>query len=143
MGASFIALTPSSDSSMSYTHLFDIKGRMLDMICAEAGEEWKSVNFANMNTALMKIDNLQKNLEAMAEKELKKPAKEQDKVLIGVHYFINHSDCEGEFNTEECLYIKEALIRLNESENGTDKAVAGLIDVFQQAIQDDGIVAIW
>lgn len=145
MGADFIALTPTSDTHVSYGHEYEIKTRLLGLINPELSQTWDAIDYASnfsIEEANRKAQWVCDTLEAMVKEA---GAKEDEKTLIlkGVYYFVNHSDCDGVFYTHECQAIAKALEALDKDEEGDDIAIGKLIKVFNDAYEGDGEVQIW
>lgn len=70
-----------------------------------------------------------------------------ERVLWGIKAFINHSDCDGDFSTEYCVYIAIALEELLKSgivEHPADAAkLTDLCALFKQMAVTGGVVMIY
>lgn len=132
MGASFYALIPSnSEADMAYSYVHTVRAKLVKMVDAELGElfaknDWKTI-----------ADRYNKVIEGLTQIY----DSTGDDVVAGVLAFVDHSDCDGDFYTDDCEDILKALKKLSETDD--DIAVENLIKVFSDAVNGGGIVTIW
>ena len=143
MGADFLALIPTSDAHVSYSHEYDIKTRLLGLVDEELSKKWEGISLTNIERANNIADSVIEILGEMMGGITEDDESHESKVLRGVFYFVNHSDCDGTFNSDECGYIAYALEELDKVECGEDGAIESLIKVFNDAYNGDGEVQIW
>ena len=144
MGADFVSILPSSDAHVSYSHEYDIKVRLLGLIDNNLAQTWEAISYTSnfkIEEANNKIDFVIDSLEKML-KDAGADESEKTQILRGVYYFVDHSDCDGTFDTYECKYISIALKALNAHEEGEDGAIENLIKVFDDAFNGEGEVLI-
>ena len=140
MGADFVALIPSESAGMAYSHVHTMRSKLIKMVSPELGEifnknSWTSPNGLVFDTVAQRYDLVIQGLTQMLEKT-------GSEVIAGVLAFVNHSDCDGEFYGEDCANILKALRQLKD--NGDDDvATENLINVFDDAVRGNGIVAVW
>jgi hypothetical protein len=139
MGADFVALIPSTSAGMSYGYVHTIRQKLVSMVSPELGEllnraNWTSTSGMVWDIVNTKYDAVIEGLEQISEIS-------DDDVVLGVLIFVNHSDCDGEFSTEDCVYVLKALKKLAETDN--DEAIEKLIKVFDNAVDSGGFVTIW
>lgn len=139
MGADFVALIPSESGGMSYSYVHVIRYKLVSMVDKGLGELLNRANWTSTSGMVWDIvdSNYQKVNAGL--KEIYNAT--GDDVVAGVMAFINHSDCDGWFGDEECEDILKALKKLAETDD--DDAVENLIKVFDDAVNGNGIVAIW
>ena len=136
MGADFVALTPCTSARVSYSYVHTIRSKLINMVDKNLGAVFDEsrkgeYDFEKINDTYHKV-----------VKELKEMADASgDDIIIGVLAFVDHSDCDGEFYDEDCECIAKALKKLQETDK--DEAVENLIKVFDNAVNDNGIVVIW
>lgn len=132
MGASFYALIPSNSvAGMAYSYVHVVRVKLVKMVDAELGEllaknDWKTI-----------ADRYNKVIEGLTQIY----DSTGDDVVAGVLAFVDHSDCDGDFYTDDCEDILKALEKLSETDD--DIAVENLIKVFSDAVNGGGIVTIW
>lgn len=143
MGADFLALIPTSDAHVSYSHEYDIKTRLLGLVDEELSKKWEGISLTNMERANLTAGSVMDALGRMMDTIKADDNSHESRVLRGVYYFVNHSDCDGVFPTDECGEIAYALDALNKAECGEDGAIESLIKVFNDAYNGDGEVQIW
>ena len=140
MGADFVALIPTNSTGMAYSHVHIVRSKLIKMVSPELGEifdknSWTSPSGLVFDTVAQRYDLVIQGLMQMVEKN-------GDPVIAGVLAFVNHSDCDGEFYDEDCENILKALKKLKDS-GDDDVVIENLIKVFDDAVNGNGIVAIW
>ena len=141
MGACFEAFIPYGDVSMGYCRVHVIRRYLMRMFGEDVLEQYIKI----MNDLLpSKTQEVNEDAERRFE-ELMESLKGEH--AFGVRSFVDHSDCDGTFNTEQCKYIAKALCALTDTDivqNEEDMDfINRLADVFLGAYQHDGIVQIW
>jgi len=139
MGADFVALIPSQSVGMGYGYVTVVRSKLVSMVDKELGElldsaSWTGPSGLVWDIVNQKYDAVIKGLTQIIEVT-------DDDVTKGVLAFVNHSDCDGEFHGEECELILKALKQLRETDG--DVIIENLIYVFEDAVDNNGIVAIW
>lgn len=145
MGASFNAFVPVKDPvRIGYHGVMHLRLLLLDILglrqLYEQATDWMRKN-ANK-------DECDKAWDKLCD-ELDRESQTSD-IVLGIKMFVIHSDCDGEFSTEECEYIGKAFSYFNDhTEFHKDvhedylTKMRELEDLFVYAGENDGIVKIF
>lgn len=141
MGACFEAFIPYGDVSMSYRKVHVIRRYLMRMFGEDTLGQYDKI----MNDLLpSRTQEVNEDAERRFE-ELMESLKGEH--AFGVRSFVDHSDCDGTFYTEQCKYIAKAFYALTDTDIVQDREerdfINELADVFRDAYQHDGIVQIW
>lgn len=140
MGACFEAFVPCGDRSMSYTAVHRVRTYLMRMFGKETADRYTAV-MADMRTAKTEseLNDAERRFDGMMDGLTGEHA-------FGVRSFVDHSDCDGDFGTEECEYIAKAFDALLDTDivqDGDDRElIEELAEVFRDAGDRDGIVCI-
>ena len=126
MGADFVSLTPSTSTHVCYSTVTEIRGRLVAMLDESLGRMFSIQTYSHV---MKEVENI---VDASG-----------DDIAQGVYYLLDHSDCDGEFDSEQSRCIALALKKLDEIEGHEDCRIANLIKVFDDAYIEGGIVVIW
>lgn len=144
MGADFIALIPSESTKMGYGYVHTIREKLVSMVDAELGEKFIEARkkFYESPEFHSEYAIVYQNMLTTIKDRIASASTEEEKdALYGVYLFVDHSDCDGEFETGECDCVLKALRKLHETDD--DIVVERLINVFDNAVSGNGYVAIW
>lgn len=141
MGACFEAFIPYGDVSMGYRRVHTIRRYLMRMFGEDVLEQYvKVMNEAPLAETQEETEDAERRFDELMESLKGEHA-------FGVRSFVNHSDCDGTFNTEQCEYIAKALCALTDTDIVQDEEerdfINELADVFRDAYQHDGLVRIW
>ena len=143
MGASFYAyrMVPIGCCDVGYWRVHFLRMKVIEYIGRECGRgtEWAdryAQSLKDMGNADRICEELFKEMESHAISIHGTPLWER---LVGAIAFCNHSDCDGDFYSEDCEYIAKALratLDNVEMENVTRDAMERLLAVFERASED-------
>ena len=139
MGADFVALIPSESTGMSYSCVHTVRSKLINMVDKELGGIFDTTNWVSKSGLV--FDTVAQNYELVIQGLTQMLNASGDDVIAGVLAFVNHSDCDGAFYGADCELILKALKKLQETDD--DEVIESLIKVFDNAVSDNGIVAIW
>lgn len=135
MGASFNVLVPEDDFSISYSTVNRLRAIMVSRL---VGSQY----VYNFGMDLCAYERIIKKLEEMMD------ADPSNEVIEGAYYFINHSDCDGDFHNSECEFISKAMFKMSrlmneEGEEELSDMYYRLGELFAKAYNKGGLVVIW
>jgi hypothetical protein len=144
MGADFVALIPSESTKMGYGYVHTIREKLMCMVDAEVGERYIEARkkFHESSDNVSEYTKTYADMLITIKSKIASATTEEEKdMLYGVYLFIDHSDCDGEFENGECDCVLKALRKLHETDD--DIVVERLIKVFDNAVSGNGYVTIW
>ena len=145
MGADFVTYTPNGDEArMAYTTVHRIRGYLARLAGEEFSNKYIKV-FADLRIANTRNDPFEISKADVAFNELMLGL--EGKYAYGIRAFLDHSDCDGVFYTEDCGAIAKVLDALLETDivlSEDDRSIIDdLITAFESAYDHDGIVIIY
>lgn len=144
MGASFVAYCKVKDASVGYGTVHVIRSCLLKMLDSVKGTSYAD-RFESLTerSHRMTTEDIAKEWDQFAS-DLSEDC-EEGSGLYGIYLFVDHSDCDGTFNGDDCREIATSLRKLLESDIDLSYAecvIENLYDVFSE-VDSDGLVEIY
>ncbi len=145
MGASFNVFVPVNDPvSIGYHGVMHLRLLLLDILGLRHLYE-QATHYAVNDKEKAECDKAWVRLNDVLDLQ-----SQTSDIVRGIKMFVIHSDCDGEFSTEECEYISKAFFYFDEhTEYHTDvhekylDIMHKLGDLFRYAGENNGIVKIF
>ncbi len=141
MGAAFESLIPNGDVRMSYHGVHKFRRYLMRML----GEDVLAQYLKIMND--IRPDRTEKELDEVDKRYREFMDSLEGEHVFGIRSFVDHSDCDGDFSSEQCEYIAKAFFALLDTDIVTDEddkdTVEELAELFKSTADNDGVVMIW
>lgn len=141
MGAAFESLIPNGDVRLSYHGVHKYRRYLMRML----GED-VLVQYLKIMEDL-RMTSTQKELEDVDKRYTEFMLSLNGDHAFGIRSFVDHSDCDGDFSSEQCEYIAKAFYALLDTDIVTDEddrdTVRELAELFESTADNDGVVMIW
>ena len=141
MGAAFESLIPNGDVRMSYHGVHKYRRYLMRML----GEDTLAQYIQIMDD--IGAASTQSELEDADKRCTEFMDSLKGDHAFGIRSFVDHSDCDGDFYSEQCKYIAKAFYALLDTDIVTDEedrdTVRELAELFESTAYNDGVVMIW
>ena len=143
MGASFQCFVHGVDDDvdMAYSAVSRYRAYLMEMCGLR--EEYDQYH----QMASRYDPDVEKAFESLMKTVVQKFHETDEDKYLGVCYFVDHSDCDGEFSAEQCEYIAKAFDALLETDIIWDEddrtKIIDLAELFEATAEQNGIMRIF